>query len=141
MRAGGLGYVLLAACLTGCGAAEQNDSTPSTPAAVQADLTASQAQAPVLAAAWARHEGLAVQPGVHLVIGHCTACHSAELITAQRGDRAFWKKTIRWMQNTQNLWVLPPAHETAVLDYLAAHYAETEWGRRPALPPELMPDS
>ena len=77
--------------------------------------------------------------GDNLVRGHCSGCHSLLLVTAQRGDRAFWLKTIWWMQRTQNLWTLPPAQETAILDYLAEHYAESEWGRRPNLSPLLRP--
>ena len=77
--------------------------------------------------------------GDDLVRGHCSGCHSLLLVTAQRGDRAYWLKTIRWMQRTQNLWELPPAQETVILDYLAEHYAESEWGRRPNLSPLLQP--
>jgi phage gp46-like protein len=77
--------------------------------------------------------------GDELVRGHCSGCHSLQLVTAQRGDRAYWLKTIRWMQQTQNLWTLPAAQETVILDYLAEHYAESEWGRRPNLSPLLRP--
>lgn len=82
---------------------------------------------------------LAVGAGDDLVRGHCSGCHSLRLVTAQRGDRDYWLKTIRWMQRTQNLWVLPPAQEAVILDYLAEHYAESEWGRRPNLSPLLQP--
>jgi hypothetical protein len=77
--------------------------------------------------------------GDDLVRAHCSGCHSLHLVTAQRGDRAYWLKTIRWMQRTQNLWTLPAAQETVILDYLAEHYAESEWGRRPNLSPLLQP--
>ena len=80
-------------------------------------------------------------PGADLVRGHCSACHSLALVTAQRGDRAFWMKTIRWMQAEQNLWQLPQDHERTILDYLVEHYAEKEWGRRPQLPVHLRPGS
>lgn len=78
-------------------------------------------------------------PGAELVQAHCSACHSLALITSQRGDKTFWLKTIRWMQATQNLWVLPADHEARIVAYLSKHYAETEWGRRPHLEPQLMP--
>jgi hypothetical protein len=78
-------------------------------------------------------------PGADLVRGHCSACHSLALVTAQRGDKTFWLNTIRWMQRTQNLWPLPAEHEAAILNYLSQHYAETQWGRRPNLSPSLMP--
>lgn len=74
-----------------------------------------------------------------LVLGHCSGCHSLALVTAQRGDRQFWLDTIRWMQKKHNLWELPADQEAAILDYLAEHFAETDWGRRPALPRALMP--
>lgn len=78
-------------------------------------------------------------PAAPLVVGHCSACHSLNLVTSQRGDRAFWLKTIRWMQETQNLWPIPAEHENQILDYLAEHYAETDWGRRPPLAQHLLP--
>lgn len=83
--------------------------------------------------------GLAIAPGWQLVKAHCGACHSTKLVTAQRGDRDYWLDTIRWMQRTQNLWDLPPAIESQVLDYLADNYSEEEWGRRPPLSPILRP--
>ena len=64
-----------------------------------------------------------------LMQGHCSACHSLSLVTSQRGDRDFWLKTIRWMQETQNLWDLG-AHEKIIVDYLATHYAPSKKGRR-----------
>lgn len=83
--------------------------------------------------------GLLMAPGWELVRAHCGACHSYQLITAQRGDAAFWRRTIRWMQATQNLWPIPEEQETAIIDYLAKNYAEGSWGRRPPLPAELRP--
>ena len=76
--------------------------------------------------------------GVNLVRGHCSACHSLDLVTSQRGDRRYWLNLIRWMQRSQNLWQIPTAQEKEILDYLAVHYAESQWGRRPNLPPQLM---
>ncbi|MCC5937918.1 MAG: hypothetical protein JJU34_11615 [Lunatimonas sp.] len=66
--------------------------------------------------------GLLDGEGLHLVIAHCTACHSAQLITQNRADKAGWKKMIRWMQETQNLWELG-TQEEIILDYLATYYA------------------
>ena len=83
--------------------------------------------------------GLVIAPGWELVKAHCGACHSHRLVTAQRGDRDFWLETIRWMQRTQNLWELPADQESTILDYLAGAYAESEWGRRPPLSPQLLP--
>ena len=83
--------------------------------------------------------GLVVAPGWQMVRAHCGACHSLKLVTTQRGDRAYWLELIRWMQKTQNLWDLPPAIETQVLDYLSTQYREDDWGRRPPLPTRLLP--
>ena len=80
-------------------------------------------------------------PGAHLVRGHCSACHSLTLVTAQRGGREFWLKTIRWMQAEQNLWPLPAEHEGVILNYLSKLYSEEEWGRRPILPVYLLPQA
>ncbi|NKB97626.1 MAG: hypothetical protein GKR90_03875 [Pseudomonadales bacterium] len=79
--------------------------------------------------------------GVNLVRGHCSACHSIELVTSQRGDRKYWLDLIRWMQKTQNLWEIPAEHETQILDYLGEHYTEAEWGRRPNLSSQLIGSS
>ena len=83
--------------------------------------------------------GLVIAEGWRLVDAHCGACHSHALVTEQRGDREFWTSTIRWMQRTQNLWQIPEAQERVLIDYLARHYNETEWGRRPPLPASLRP--
>ncbi len=83
--------------------------------------------------------GLIMAPGWELVRAHCGACHSYRLITAQRGDREFWLQTIRWMQQTQNLWPIVASQERAIIDYLAAKYAVSDWGRRPNLRAELLP--
>ena len=73
------------------------------------------------------------------VRGHCSACHSLSLVTSQRGDADFWLDRIRWMQEKQNLWPIPVDQETAIISYLSTNYAETAWGRRPNLPPQLRP--
>jgi len=83
--------------------------------------------------------GLIVAEGWQLASAHCGACHSHRLVTAQRGDAAFWRSTIRWMQRTQNLWQIPAQQEDTLIEYLATHYNESDWGRRPALSPSLMP--
>ena len=44
-------------------------------------------------------------------------------------SREGWVATIRWMQETQNLWDLGE-NETAIVDYLATHYAPDQKGRR-----------
>ena len=83
--------------------------------------------------------GLIIAPGWELVMAHCGACHSYQLVTAQRGDSDFWEHTIQWMQTTQNLWQIPQEQRAAIVEYLAANYNERDWGRRPPLSPRLLP--
>ena len=73
--------------------------------------------------------GLLDGKGLSLVINNCTNCHSAKLIIQNKMNRDRWLATIRWMQETQNLWDLGE-NETIILDYLATHYAPSETGRR-----------
>ena len=85
--------------------------------------------------------GLVIDQGWELVRGTCSACHSARLVTQNRGSRETWKSMIRWMQETQGLWQLDPATENAILDYLARNYAPAASSRRAALPAELLPEN
>ena len=78
-------------------------------------------------------------PGWELVRAQCGSCHSYGLITNQRGDRETWLAIIRWMQRTQNLWILGDEVETAILDYLAENYPPPRNFRRPPIPEHLMP--
>ncbi len=76
--------------------------------------------------------GLANDEHLPLIIGACTSCHSAKLITQNRATRDGWKAMIRWMQETQGLVDLG-IQEPKILDYLAEHYAPKEVGRRQSL--------
>jgi hypothetical protein len=74
-----------------------------------------------------------------LVRANCIACHSAKLITQQRGSSQQWLTMIRWMQKKQNLWQFDPATEEKIITYLADNYPPSDAQRRAALPPDLMP--
>ncbi len=74
-----------------------------------------------------------------LVRGNCTACHSAKLITQQRGTAQQWLTMIRWMQQKQNLWQFDPGTEARIIAYLAENYPPDAARRRAAIPPDLMP--
>ena len=76
--------------------------------------------------------GLVAEPGYEIVVRQCTGCHSGELVRQNRMTREGWEATIRWMQETQNLWDLG-ANEAEILDYLSAYYAPEYKGRRPNL--------
>jgi hypothetical protein len=74
-----------------------------------------------------------------LVRANCTGCHSAKLITQQRGTPQHWLSMIRWMQATQNLWQFEPDTEARIVAYLADNYPPDAARRRAALPREQMP--
>lgn len=73
--------------------------------------------------------GFVVDEGMEATIQNCTNCHSAKLVTQNRMSREGWEATIRWMQDTQNLWDLGN-NEELILSYLAKNYAPTAKGRR-----------
>lgn len=83
--------------------------------------------------------GLRKAPGWELVAANCSGCHSTRLVVQNRGDRAHWLSMIRWMQKTQNLWMLAPDVENSILAYLSSQYGEQTQERRVALPPHMMP--
>jgi hypothetical protein len=83
--------------------------------------------------------GLKMTGDWELARNNCIACHSAKLITQQRGSKGQWLKLIRWMQAKQNLWQFDPDTETKIITYLADNYPPQEDRRRAAIPPELMP--
>ncbi|ALM54686.1 hypothetical protein AR456_12910 [Halomonas huangheensis] len=85
--------------------------------------------------------GLVMAEGWEIVKGHCTVCHSARLVTQNRGSRSHWADTIKWMQETQGLWPFSPEMEDTILTYLATHYGPSTEARRQPLPPRLMPPS
>ena len=74
-----------------------------------------------------------------LVRNNCVACHSARLITQQRGSKEQWLAMIRWMQKSQNLWQFDPDTEARIVGYLAEYYPPRDQSRRASLPPDLMP--
>ncbi len=74
-----------------------------------------------------------------LVRGNCTACHSAKLVTQQRGTAEQWLAMIRWMQKKQNLWQFDPDTEGRIIAYLAENYPPDAAQRRAPIPRDLMP--
>ncbi|MEH6580492.1 MAG: hypothetical protein V7754_01055 [Halioglobus sp.] len=86
-----------------------------------------------------RESGLRVAPGWEAVKTHCTVCHSAQIVTSQRGDRDSWTSMVRWMQDTQGLWQFDPETENTILTYLADNYPPGNPGRRSNLPPGELP--
>lgn len=86
--------------------------------------------------------GLVKAPGWKLVYAHCRGCHGLDLVTAQRGDRAFWTDAIRRMQANENLWQFEPHAEDQLLTYLSRHYGMPQFtGRRAPLPANMRPQA
>ena len=67
--------------------------------------------------------------GLDLVVQNCTSCHSAKIVTQNRMSKEKWLATIRWMQESQNLWDLG-VNEEPILNYLSTYYAPDSIGRR-----------
>jgi cytochrome c1 len=73
--------------------------------------------------------GLVDAEGLMTVVNNCTNCHSAKLVTQNRMNEERWIATIRWMQETQNLWDLGN-NEAIIVDYLVTNYPPKSKGRR-----------
>ncbi len=73
--------------------------------------------------------GLINGEGLNTVIANCTGCHSAQLVIQNRMNKERWNATIRWMQETQNLWDLGENQEV-IVNYLVTNYPPLEKGRR-----------
>lgn len=73
--------------------------------------------------------GLIDAPGLMETVTNCTNCHSSKLVIQNRMSKERWKATIRWMQETQNLWDLGK-NEKVIIDYLVKNYPEKTTGRR-----------
>ena len=76
--------------------------------------------------------GLLDAEGMMAVVNNCTNCHSAKLITQNRMSAEQWNETIKWMQETQNLWDLG-AKQEIIVNYLTTNYPYKKKGRRPNL--------
>ena len=83
--------------------------------------------------------GLKMTGDWQLVRANCVGCHSARLITQQRGSESHWLGLIRWMQEKQNLWQFEPQTEQKIISYLAENYPPQADRRRAPIPPDLMP--
>ncbi|SIS74954.1 hypothetical protein SAMN05421766_103806 [Zobellia uliginosa] len=76
--------------------------------------------------------GFVEAPGMMETVQNCTNCHSAKLVIQNRMNKERWKATIRWMQETQNLWDLGK-NEDIIIDYLVTNYPPKKKGRREIL--------
>lgn len=73
--------------------------------------------------------GLKDGDGLMTVVNNCTNCHSALLVTQNRMTAERWRTTIKWMQETQNLWDLGK-NEEIIINYLVTNYPPQKKGRR-----------
>jgi hypothetical protein len=76
--------------------------------------------------------GLVDADGLMTVVNNCTNCHSAKLVTQNRMSAEGWNTTIKWMQETQNLWDLGKNQEV-IVSYLVKNYPPKSKGRRMVL--------
>jgi len=83
--------------------------------------------------------GLKIATDWELVRANCVACHSAKLITQQRGSAQQWLTVIRWMQARQNLWQFEPDTEARIIAYLSTQYPPEANQRRAPIARDLMP--
>lgn len=70
--------------------------------------------------------------GLMETVRNCTNCHSSELVLQNRMSKERWVATIRWMQETQNLWDLG-GNEEIIVNYLVTNYPVIAKGRRAPL--------
>jgi hypothetical protein len=73
--------------------------------------------------------GLIEAEGLMVVVNNCTNCHSSKLVIQNRMNAERWNTTIKWMQETQNLWDLGDNH-TIIVNYLTTNYPPQNKGRR-----------
>ncbi len=73
--------------------------------------------------------GLVEAEGLMTVVNNCTNCHSSKLIIQNRMNAERWNATIKWMQETQNLWDLGD-NQAVIVNYLVANYPAKSVGRR-----------
>ncbi len=73
--------------------------------------------------------GLVEAEGLMTVVNNCTNCHSAKLVTQNRMNTESWNTTIKWMQDTQNLWDLG-GNQEIIVNYLVTNYPPIAKGRR-----------
>ncbi|WP_295983883.1 monoheme cytochrome C [uncultured Algibacter sp.] len=76
--------------------------------------------------------GLVDAEGLMTVVNNCTNCHSSKLVTQNRMNTERWNETIKWMQETQNLWGLGKNQEV-IVNYLVTNYPPIKKGRRMVL--------
>lgn len=124
-----LSLVLVGLLMVGCAPKEETVVTP------VPKVEAAKASAPKASKELSvdKETGLVMAEGFEPVKTHCTiACHSATLVTQNRGDEKYWRDAIRYMQKNQGLWDLG-SDEPIILKYLATNYGQSPVYRRAPL--------
>lgn len=124
-----LSLVLVGLLMVGCAPKEETVVTPAP------KVEATKASAPKASKELSvdKETGLVMAEGFEPVKTHCTiACHSATLVTQNRGDEKYWRDAIRYMQKNQGLWDLG-SDEPIILKYLATNYGQSPVYRRAPL--------
>ena len=73
--------------------------------------------------------GLVDAEGLMTVVNNCTNCHSSKIILQNRMNAERGNATIKWMQQTQNLWDLGK-NQDVIVNYLVTNYPPKSKGRR-----------
>ena len=124
-----LSLVLVGLLMVGCAPKEETVVTP----APKVEGTKASAPKASKELSVDKETGLVMADGFEPVKTHCTiACHSATLVTQNRGDEKYWRDAIRYMQKNQGLWDLG-SDEPAILKYLATNYGQSPVYRRAPL--------
>ena len=76
--------------------------------------------------------GLVDADGLMTVVNNCTNCHSSKLVIQNKMTAERWNATIKWMQETQNLWDLGRNQEV-IVNYLVTNYPPETKVRRTVL--------
>lgn len=114
----------------GCTPKEELQRVPVTPESAKVSQPDAKGSKPL---AIDKESGLVIAEGFEIVKANCTvACHSATLVTQNRGNEKYWKDAIRYMQKNQGLWDLG-TDEPLILSYLATHYGQSPVYRRAPL--------
>lgn len=124
-----LSLVLVGLLMVGCAPKEETVVTPAP------KVEATKASAPKASKELSvdKETGLVMAEGFEPVKTHCTiACHSATLVTQNRGDEKYWRDAIRYMQKNQGLWDLG-SDEPIILKYLETNYGQSPVYRRAPL--------
>lgn len=66
--------------------------------------------------------GLPRSEGYETVAAYCGACHSLQIVMAQRQTREGWDYLLAWMAQTQGMAPPEPQTRDEILDYLAREF-------------------